>query len=84
MLILKAMMKSALFQGNFQRVCGRCEQIFAKNEAFPFGACSVKVVLTYSRARQTPLKVGKVLALFWQSLNAGGTAENCFSVPILN
>ena len=76
------MMKSATLQGIFQRVCGRCEQIFARARHFPSELAGSKLLIAISPARNRHrYKSGKVLALFLQGLNAGGTAEKCFSVP---
>ncbi len=50
-------MKSAAFEGIFQRVCVWCEQTFAKGWHFPSELAESRSISTNSSARQTPLKV---------------------------
>ena len=80
-------MKSARVQGIFQRVCGRCEQIYANMRHFPSELARSKRILprAISPARHDTVSVRQSVGFVsMQGQNAGGTAENlCFSVPIL-
>ena len=65
-----------------QRVRARCERIYGRMRHFPSELARSRSALPMnSHARLTALHVGKVLALYMQSQNVGGTAEICFSVP---
>lgn len=75
-------MKSADLQVIFQRVRGRCERIYARVRHFPSELAKSRSFLANSFARQTPLQVGKVLALFLAEPKCGWYRGNfSFSVP---
>ena len=71
-------MKSARVQGIFQRVCGRCEQIYANMRHFPSELARSKRSFhcAISPARHDTVNVRQSVGFVsMQGQNAGGTAE---------